>query len=141
MGNANAKVYNDTDKEVTIFVFNYADALRIIERSKHHIEPGHTVDVEAAAHGSGLIVATGRKKEGNHMSVGNGKTLNISSLLKDGDSNPWFTPAAVAAGAGMAAAGAATGGAAAVAAGATSATIGSAAGVGAAIGSAGAGKI
>ena len=75
------------------------------------------------------------------MSVGNGKTLNISTLLKEGGSNPWYTPAAVAAGAGLAAAGALTGGAAAVAAGATSATIGTAAGLGLGIGSTGAGKM
>ena len=40
--------------------------------------------VEAAAHGSGLIIATGKGQDGHHQGVGNGETLNISDLMKAG---------------------------------------------------------
>jgi len=94
MGNANCNVKNDTDSTVEIYIFNYADGLRTIPRSRLHIQPGETVHAEAAAHGSGLIVATGKGKSGKHIAVGNGKTIEVSKLMQKGDSNPWHNTCA-----------------------------------------------
>ena len=88
MGNANGKVYNDTNETVKIYVFNYADGLRNIPRDEKSISPGETVDVEALPHGSGLIVATGRQDKGNHYALGNGRTVNVSTIQGSGG-NPW----------------------------------------------------
>jgi hypothetical protein len=93
MGNASATVHNDTNAEVKIHVFNYADALRTTPRQTHNIAPGCSVNVEASAHGSGLIVATDISKRGKHIAVSNGSTLEVSRLMTDGDNNPFFNAA------------------------------------------------
>jgi hypothetical protein len=88
MGNAGARITNDTNDSVMIYVFNYADAIRSVPRSEHILQAGESIDVEAAAHDSGLIVATGKEKQGKHMAVRNNTELKISILLKHGDDNP-----------------------------------------------------
>jgi hypothetical protein len=39
-------------------------------------------------HGSGFIVSTAGTNQGKHIAVGNGDTLQVSTLLRNGDSNP-----------------------------------------------------
>ena len=80
MGNANCRVNNDTEHIRTIHVFNYADGIRLWARDTVILKPGETRKVEAAAHGSGLILATDIYNKGNHMSVGNGELATISQL-------------------------------------------------------------
>lgn len=115
MGNANGTVYNDTNGEVRIYTFNYADGLRYVPDQTHDISPGTSQHVEASPHGSGLIVATGVKDEGRHYALGNGQTVNVSSILSHGDNNPSYVASTVFMVAGCCAAIAATGGAAGVA--------------------------
>lgn len=117
MGNAAGKVHNDTQGTVTIYVFNYADALRYTPAQTWKLSPGQTADVEAAPHGSGLIVATDLKNNGSHYALGNGQTVKVSTMLRDGDSNPFYTAANVSLGVGLAAGAAVTGGALGAAAG------------------------
>ncbi len=88
MGNANGHVTNDTDAAVEIFVFNYADAYRTYPFATHTIQPNQTVKVEAAAHDSGLIVATGRNQGGRHSVLRNGDTVSVSHIMAHGDNNP-----------------------------------------------------
>ena len=84
MGNANCIVYNDTKEVQRIYVFNYADGIRLCPRDTVTFQPGESKQVEAAAHGSGLILATNTFSNGHHMAVGNGKTAKISDLLQQG---------------------------------------------------------
>lgn len=114
MGNANGKVYNDTDQEVTIYSFNYADGLRFSPYKTYEIAPGTKQRVEALPHGSGLIVATGVQNDGRHYALGNGHTVNVSTILSQGDNNPFHAVTTVCLAAGVAGAIAATGGAASV---------------------------
>jgi len=91
MGNANCRVHNDTQEQRTIHVFNYADGIRLIPRDTVTLKPGETRRVDAAAHGSGLILATDTFKNGHHMAVGNGELTTISKLLR-ADGNSWAVP-------------------------------------------------
>jgi len=109
MGPANCKVENDTGSMQHIYVFNYADGLRTIPRSEHKIAPGHCIQVKALAHGSGLIIATGKGANGSHMSCSNGSHNYVSALLKKGG-NTWYKPCQIITMVGVAAAGAASGG-------------------------------
>lgn len=111
MGNANGKVYNDTDQEVTIYSFNYADGLRHVPYKTYEIAPGTEENVEASPHGSGLIVATGVQNNGRHYALDNGHTVNVSTILSQGDNNPFHAATTVFLAAGLAGAIAATGGA------------------------------
>jgi hypothetical protein len=70
MGNANGYVHNDTDGELKVYSFNYADAYRTVPFNSKTVQKGETVKFEAAAHGSGLIVATGRNQSGRHYALG-----------------------------------------------------------------------
>ena len=101
---------NDTEHIRTIHVFNYADGIRLCARDTVILKPGETRKVEAAAHGSGLILATDIYNKGNHMSVGNGELATISQLDR-ADGNSWAVPLTVVAGVGMVAGVAVTGGA------------------------------
>ena len=109
MGNANCTVRNDTNDEIKIFVFNYADGIRTWPRDEFWLKPGEERRAEAAAHGSGLIIATGKGRNGHHTSVGNGKELKVSDLLRK-PGNQWYTACVVSACIGGGLAGVATGG-------------------------------
>jgi hypothetical protein len=80
MGNANCMLKNDTDQPQQIKVFNYADCIRTIPRYTTTIQPGVTQKAEAAAHFDGLIIQV----KGLDKAIGNGRTVNIGSILNDG---------------------------------------------------------
>eukprot|EP00093_Oithona_nana_P012404 12404.XXX_364978_364471_1 [CDS] Oithona nana genome sequencing. len=89
MGNSNAKVVNDTEEPIHLYVFDYADGLRWWPREEFALKPHHTHDVKALAHMSGMIIATSTGKRGHHLEVANGATLNVSDLLK-APHNRWY---------------------------------------------------
>ena len=89
MGNSNAKVVNDTEEPIHLYVFDYADGLRWWPREEFTLKPHHTHDVKALAHMSGTIIATSTGKRGHHLEVANGATLNVSDLLK-APHNRWY---------------------------------------------------
>ena len=109
MGNANCIVKNDTKQARYIYVFNYADGIRLCSSQEFWLQPNEERKAEAAAHGSGLIIATGKGAYGRHLEVGNGETLTVSNLLKAPE-NQWFTTCVVSASVVGVAAAVATGG-------------------------------
>ena len=143
MGNANCTVYNDTPKEILIYVFSYANGMRTSPREQFYLKPGESRKAEALPHGSGLIIATGLGPKGHHTSVENGKTLKVSELLtKPG--NGWYDVTVGATVIGVTVACTATGGAAGAAivgygggVAATGCSIGTGCTVGATVGVAG----
>ena len=46
MGNSNAKVVNDTEESIHLYVFDYADGLRWWPREEFALKPHHTHDVK-----------------------------------------------------------------------------------------------
>ena len=110
MGNAAGTVYNDTEEHQQIYVFNYADGIRSLPVMTVVLTPGKAKWVEAAAHGSGLIVSTDLYDKGHHAVLRNGGTLRISQLLKQ-PGNHLAKPLTVVASVGAAIGAIATGGA------------------------------
>ena len=66
MGQANAKVYNDTDQTREVLSFNYSDGIRAIPHNKLVLAPGETGQFVAMADARGLIIATATYSKGNH---------------------------------------------------------------------------
>ena len=82
MGNANCTFVNDTGANVELKVYNYADRSRMIPRYTISVKPGQRVKCEAAAHGSGLILASVDPDGGDHhKECANGSTVKASQVL------------------------------------------------------------
>ena len=82
MGNANCSFVNDTGADVHLRVYNFADGLREMSRQRFSVKPRQWVNPEAAAHGSGLILAILPGGDAQyHMACGNGSTVKASQVL------------------------------------------------------------
>ena len=94
MGNANCSFVNDTGADVHLHVYNYADGFRQIPIQSFSVKPWQWVHPQAAAHGSGLILAIlaggvwhpGRHgvssdSDQYHKACGNGSTVKASQVL------------------------------------------------------------
>ena len=99
MGNANCRIFNDTNVQRTIYVFNYSDGIRLCPWRTVTLQPGETKRVEAMPHFSGIILATNTYNRGHHMAVGNGELARISEL-DNADGNTWAVPLTIVAGLG-----------------------------------------
>ena len=85
MGNANCSFENDTGANVALYVFNYADVLRVIPTYSVLVGACESVDCQAAAHCAGLILCIRVIKPGEeaeyHMGCGNGSHVKASQVL------------------------------------------------------------
>lgn len=89
MGAAHASLHNDTTETHRVFTFNYVDGLRTIAGNEYpSITPGETITINAGADFRGLVLATDRGADGHHMTVANGQTVNMSTLLAQ-EGNGW----------------------------------------------------
>ena len=66
MGQANAKVHNDTDQIHEVLSFNYSDGIRLIPQTKLVLAPAETGQFVAMADDRCLIIATAIYNKGNH---------------------------------------------------------------------------
>ena len=81
MGNANCNFVNDLDYSCPVYVFNYADGVRVVSRQFHRVRPGSTVKCEAAAHGDGLILVVHKGSTPEyHQACANGSTVKASEV-------------------------------------------------------------
>jgi len=96
MGQANAKVHNDTDQIREVLSFNYSDGIRLIPQTKLVLAPGETGQFVAMADDRGLVIATATYNKGNHYYAKNGEVVKLSDVLK-AEGNDWAKPLTIVA--------------------------------------------